>query len=204
MPEAWRFSEERAQMTDRATLHQLIEDLPESGLLSAERFLAYLRQKEAEKTLARLAHEKLPYDSDFYQWTQTQATALLDKDFAALDLENLAEEIEALGKSDRRALQNHLKVVLHHLLKWAYQPQERERREPGWQDSIEESRTHIELILQDSPSLRPTLPQASTWAYPRARCKAQRETRLPLSTFPETCPWALGQVLDEDFFGLEG
>jgi hypothetical protein len=186
-------------MTDKAILHQLIEDLSESGLLTAERFLAYLQQKEVEKTLARLAHERLSYDSDFYQWTQTQTTALLDKDFAALDLEHLVEEIEALGKSDRRALQNHLKVVLHLLLKWAYQPQERERRGPGWQDSIDESRTQIELILQDSPSLRPALHQALTWAYPRARRKAQRETHLPLTTFPEACPWPLDQVLDDDF-----
>ena len=84
-------------MTDKATLHQLIEDLPESGLLTAERFLASLQQKEVEETLARLAHQGPLYDDDFYQWTQTQRTALLDKDFAALDLECLAEEIDDLG-----------------------------------------------------------------------------------------------------------
>ena len=143
---------------------------------------------------------KATYDTDFYAWTQEQAALLRAKVGEDLDLENLAEEIEALGKSDRRAVQSHLVVLIQHLLKWAYQPLQRERDGAGWQASIDEARTQVELILRDSPSLQPELPAFVAWAYPRARRKAHRETGLPLATFPETCPWRLEQLLDEDFW----
>ena len=81
---------------------------------------------------------KPTYDTDFYAWTQEQAAQLRAKVWEDLDLENLPEEIEALGKSDRRAVQSHLVVLIQHLLKWAYQPQQRERYGAGWQAGIDE------------------------------------------------------------------
>ncbi len=143
---------------------------------------------------------KATYDTDFYAWTQEQAALLRAKAWEQLDLDNLAEEVEALGKSDRRAVQSHLVVLLQHLLKWTYQPQQRERYGGGWQASIDEARTQVELILQDSPSLQRELPAFVVWAYPRARRKAHRETGLPLAAFPETYPWRLEQILEEDFW----
>jgi hypothetical protein len=137
------------------------------------------------------------YDTDFYAWTQTQAAALRQKDVTALDLDNLAEEIESLGKRDRRTVQGYLKVLLAHLLKWAYQPQ---RRGSSWQRSIHNARDAMELVLNDSPSLRAQLPEALAWAYPRARRQAHEQTGLPLATFPASCPWSPGQLQDEDFF----
>jgi hypothetical protein len=139
------------------------------------------------------------YDTDFYRWTQAQAEALRAKDWPALDVSNLAEEIESLGKRDRRPVQSYLVVLLQHLLKWAYQPDERKRRGAGWPDSIEEACRQIELILHDSPSLRRQLPDFLAWAYPHARRKAARETRMSLATFPEACPWTPDQLQDEDF-----
>jgi Domain of unknown function DUF29 len=96
------------------------------------------------------------YDRDFYAWTLVQAEALRAKDWQALDLEHLAEEIEALGKSDRRALQSHLRILLLYLLKVAHQRQPR----LSWLRSIRNSREAIELVLGDSPSLRRDLPDS--------------------------------------------
>lgn len=146
---------------------------------------------------------KPTYDTDFYAWTQEQAVLLRAKVWKKLDLVNLAEEIEALGKSDRRAVQSHLVVLLQHLLKWTCQRQQRKRYGAGWQASIDEACTQIELIVRDSPSLNPELITFVAWAYPRARRKAHRETSLPLTTVPETCPWHLEQLLDEDFLPEE-
>ena len=90
------------------------------------------------------------YDTDFYRWTQTQAAALRAKDFAALDLGNLAEEIESLGRSDRRAVVSHLERLLLHLLKWREQPQ---GRGPSWRSTIRHARREIGKLLAESPSL---------------------------------------------------
>src|SRR6266850_3448057 len=77
------------------------------------------------------------YDTDFYQWTQAQAAHLRAKEWSALDVDHLAEEIESLGASDRRALRRHLMRLSQHLLKWHYQPQ---RRGESWQQSIDNAR----------------------------------------------------------------
>jgi hypothetical protein len=140
---------------------------------------------------------KAAYDTDFYAWTQAQAAHLRAKEWPALDVDNLAEEIESLGASDRRALRSHLLRLTQHLLKWHYQPQ---RRGESWRQSIDNARLEIELIVADSRTLRDFLPEALTWAYPRSRKEATKDTGLPPATFPETCPWALAQVLDEDFW----
>jgi Domain of unknown function DUF29 len=137
------------------------------------------------------------YDTDFYTWTQAQAAALRAKDVAALDLEHLAEEIEALGNEQRHAVRSHLRVLLWHGLKWAYQP---DHRTPSWRTSILNVRAEIADRLEDEPSLRPLVPALLASAYPRARRLAADETGLPLATFPETCPWTIAQVLDEDFW----
>jgi hypothetical protein len=137
------------------------------------------------------------YDTDFYTWTQAQAAALRAKDVAALDLEHLAEEIEALGNEQRHAVRSHLRVLLWHGLKWAYQP---DHRTPSWRTSILNARAEIADRLEDEPSLRPLVPALLASAYPRARRLAAAETGLPLATFPEACPWTLAQVLDEDFW----
>ena len=136
------------------------------------------------------------YDIDFYAWTQTQAAALAAGHMGELDLANLAEEIESLGKRDRRGLGSALEIVLAHLLKWGYQP---ERRGVSWEDSLDEHRNRIADIVADSPSLRRQIPDLLDRGYTRARRAAARQTRLPLATFPESCPWTPEQVLDEDF-----
>ena len=137
------------------------------------------------------------YDTDFYTWTQQQATALRAKDWPGLDVANLAEEIESLGNEQAHAVESHLVIVLTHLLKWRYQS---ERRSRGWRTSVRVGRQQIARRLRRNPGLRPDLPTFLTNAYDDARTRAMDETDLPLATFPEVCPWTLAQVLDEDFW----
>jgi uncharacterized protein DUF29 len=137
------------------------------------------------------------YDTDFYAWTQTQAAALRAKDVAALDLENLAEEIDSLGINTEHAITRQLQRLLLHLLKWRYQPT---HRTPSWRRSIRQARDSIADRLDRSHSLRDSSLQRLPLAYRRARRDAADDTGLPPATFPETCPWSVTQVLGEDFW----
>jgi hypothetical protein len=139
---------------------------------------------------------KITYDTDFYAWTHVQAEALRVKDWKALDLEHLAEEVEGLGVSERRAIRSHLRILLMHRLKWNFRP---EKRSESWRSSTYTARVFIDEMVQDSPSLRGFLPEALAWAYPRARQDLADETGLSLTTFPETCPWSLEQLQNPVF-----
>ena len=116
-----------------------------------------------------------------------------------LDYENLAEEIESVGRSEKRELGHRLEVLLMHLLKWQYQPEGR-REGHSWEDTIWEPRRQLVALLQDSPSLRHEVAPRLAQQYPAARRKAHRDTRLPDATFPVMCPWSVEQVLDEEFW----
>jgi uncharacterized protein YPO0396 len=135
------------------------------------------------------------YDTDFYAWAAQQAAALRAKDWAALDLEHLAEEVEDLRKTERRGVQSQLRLIFSHLLKWRHQPA---KRTESWRTTIANGRVLVQEALEDLPSLARELPALATAAYPRARRDAAKETGLPLATFPEACPWPVEQVLDED------
>lgn len=147
---------------------------------------------------------KATYDSDFYAWTQAQAEALRTKDWPALDLDHLAEEIDSLGRSDRRAIAHQLERLLLHLLKWTRQPDQRARRGRSWRGSVRQARNAVVDLIEESPSLRDYPAQRLALAYQRARRQAHEQTDLPLATFPETCPWMLDQVLDEEWWPEEG
>jgi Domain of unknown function DUF29 len=142
------------------------------------------------------------YDEDFYAWTQEQAVLLRAKKWRELDYGNLAEELEALGKRDRRELGHRLDVLVMHLLKWGYQPKRRERSR-GWRSTIREQRRRLTRLLQDSPSLRFEVPAFLDDGYPHARERALDETGLPPATIPPTCPWTAAQVLDDAFWPEE-
>ena len=131
------------------------------------------------------------YETDFYQWTQQQAALLRQGLLSAVDVENLAEEVESMGKSDRRSVESHLFITLTHLLKWKYQPQ---RRGKSWRLSIRNGRRDVERLLRDSPSLKPQLNDLAMEEYPGARNEAADETGLPLATFPEECEFSIEQI----------
>jgi hypothetical protein len=140
------------------------------------------------------------YDTDFYAWTQAQADAIRAKDLARLDIAHLAEEIESLGIADEHAITRQLQRLLAHLLKWRYQPT---HRSPSWSTSIDQARDRITDRLERSPSLRDYPAQRVPLAYRRARRQAAKETGFPLATFPEVCPWALADVLTDDWWPPE-
>jgi hypothetical protein len=126
------------------------------------------------------------YDIDFYQWTQTQAAALRAKDWAALDLDNLAEEIDSLGRSDRRAIMHQLERLLIHLLKWLTQPAHRARAGRMWRSSMRQARHAIAQLTGESPSLHDYPAQQLALTYRHARQQAADQTGLPLLTRVES------------------
>jgi Domain of unknown function DUF29 len=136
------------------------------------------------------------YDQDFVGWTEQMVTALRQGNWAGLDIENLIEEVEALGKSDRRAIKSRLEVLLMHLLKWQFQPAQRSR---SWEATILEQRMRIVEILEDSPSLKNYLPMVVEGCYRGARKLAAIETGLAIDEFPVDCEYTIGQLLNEDF-----
>ena len=137
------------------------------------------------------------YEDDFYEWTQAQAKILRGGDWRLLDPAHLAEEIEDLGKRDRRAVESYLEVRLRHGLKWVYQP---ERRSGSGRRTLTATRQRLARLLRDSPSLRQQIPLLIPAAYADAREMAAAETGLPLRAFPPDCPWPeAAQVLAADF-----
>jgi len=137
------------------------------------------------------------YDTDFYGWIQSQADTLRSRNLANLDFDHLIEEIESMGKSQKRALTSRLEGLLMHLLKWQYQP---DFRGKSWQFTIEEQRIRIVAHLKENPSLKGKLPACVDEAYTHARRLAARETGMDTSTFPAQCPWTFDELMDEHFW----
>ena len=137
------------------------------------------------------------YDQDVVAWANEQAALLRAGKLTAIDIEHIAEEIEDVGKSEKRELASRMTVLLVHLLKWQYQP---ERRGASWEVTIREQRRALAAHLAQTPSLRNALSDelwlCKTWAD--ARAQAAQETGLDV--FPETCPWTMWQALDASFF----
>jgi hypothetical protein len=137
------------------------------------------------------------YDTDYAAWADTQAAALRAKEWAALDIDHLAEEIENVGGSIRKGLVSQLERLLLHLLKWRYDPAEEPRR--LWRLSILDARHEISKDLATNRSLRDYPAERLADAYHYARRVVVLDTELPLAIFPEACPWTVAQVLDEEF-----
>lgn len=137
------------------------------------------------------------YEQDFYAWANEQARLLRAGRLTDADIEHIAEEIESMGKTEKRELVSRLEVLLLHLLKWQFQP---DRRGASWEVSITDNREKLEEHLTDNPSLRPQSGAAVDAAYRRARRHAALETELPVATFPAACPWSFEQLMDPDFW----
>jgi hypothetical protein len=138
------------------------------------------------------------YETDFYAWTRQQAQALRAKDWAALDVAHLAEEVDDLGSNVQHAIESHLERLLLHLLKYRYDPAQDPRR--GWRLTVRHARREIAKYLRRNPGLQAYPADYLAEAYAYAREDAPDETDLPLATFPEACPWTVAQVLDTDFW----
>lgn len=137
------------------------------------------------------------YEADFYAWTQEQAKLLQQGVWESLDIVNLVEEIESLGKQVRQELRNRLGVLLGHLLKWEFQPHKRSK---SWFFTLREQRRRIRQLLAENPSLKPYIPEALQIAYEDGIDLAARETSLTDKDFPAECSYSIEQVLDATFF----
>ena len=145
--------------------------------------------------LTRQAQEQ--YEQDFYAWTQKQAQLLRLGDLQGLDLQNLAEEIESLGKQQKQELRNRFGVLIGHLLKWEYQPQLRGK---SWRITIDLQRDEICELVNENPSLKPYLEEAIAKSYKQAIALVVKETPLDKHDLPSQCPYSFDQVLDQDFY----
>lgn len=137
------------------------------------------------------------YETDFYGWIQQQAALLKGRQFDAVDLANIIEEIESMGRSEYRSLESRLTVLLLHLLKWKFQPARRGR---SWELSIDEQRIRFDRLLRENPSLKSALNTILTDAYRLAVVKAAKETKLDKKSFPAVCPWNWQELTDSEFY----
>jgi hypothetical protein len=145
------------------------------------------------------------HDQDYSAWAKQMAELLKSRRFDQLDIEHLVEELEDMGKSEQRELENRLRVLLSHLLKWQFQYQKlsdrwKEFDGKSWRATITQQRAEIQFLLERYPGVRQFFEPSLKDVYDYARRLAHKETRLPLQTFPESCPYSREQILDEDFY----
>lgn len=136
------------------------------------------------------------YERDFMRWTQDQAAKLRNRAHNDIDWENVAEEIEGLGRSERKEISSRLELLILHLLKWQFQPG---RRSESWRISISEQRIWIPGVIKQSPSLKRYPEQIFREAYERGRQRAIDETGMMASVFPNDPPFTVSQALDPKF-----
>jgi hypothetical protein len=151
--------------------------------------------------LARKTHPSDPladlYETDYSRWLFENARLLREGRWSEIDAANIAEELEDMGRSEKRAVASHMAVLLLHLLKWHFQPP---HRSSGWRGSIHNARRAIEKLLRESPSLRKQVPDLLVEEYPDARYNAIIETGMPESSFPADCPYTVEQILDDSYW----
>ena len=136
------------------------------------------------------------YERDFYSWSLEQARLVREGRWSAIDRENVAEEIESLGREQFSKLESAIRVPLVHILKWDHQPRRRSR---SWTLSIKERRVALDQVLDDNPGLKPRIGEAIERAYRRARIEAARETGLDEERFPAQCPYSRDDVVARAF-----
>lgn len=137
------------------------------------------------------------YDTDPYTWAMRQADALRRRSANEIDWDNVAEEIESVGRTEARELRSRYEILLVHLLQWLFQPAMRSR---SWETTIVNQREEATVHLADNPGMKPIREELFAKAYKSARGVAALETDLPRSTFPETNPFTLAQAMDPDFW----
>ncbi len=136
------------------------------------------------------------YDQDFYLWLQTTINILKEGKFAEVDLENLLEELESMGRSEKNALKSNLRILVMHLLKYKYQP---EKRTNSWRYTITEHRQRLQDTFKTSPSLYRFFEEIFNESYQNARKLASDETGLSINLFPPESPFTVEEVLNPDF-----
>ncbi|QYX31332.1 DUF29 domain-containing protein [Sphaerospermopsis torques-reginae] len=139
------------------------------------------------------------YEQDFYLWIQTTVKLLSEGKLEELDIENLIEEIDSMGRREKKELKTRLIVLIEHLLKLQYWTKEKDSNARGWRNTVVEQRRQIAYSLADSPSLKSILNDVFLECYQDARNDTLRKYQLPSELFPEDSPFSLLEVLDADF-----
>jgi len=173
-------------MLDQGALTSYLADMSQAHEIEAEA-ARRLDRKRSETYVAPMPRHA--YETDFAAWASEQAELIRAGLLEALDLENIAEEIESLSRSDKREILSRMIVLLAHLLKWKFQPDGRSR---SWAASVAQARWKIAELVAESPSLRGHPAQVLEKAYAQARKEAQIETGLDL---PAVCPWTVDEAL---------
>ena len=137
------------------------------------------------------------YETDFYAWTQLQARLIKEKQLAQVDLENIAEELESMGKSEKRELESRLVVLIMYLLKWQFQPK---RRNKSWRSTINTQRDELERLIRLSPSLKHIIYESITRAYSSARYHFEDETSINKEILPDNCQYTFEQIMDKKYW----
>ena len=136
------------------------------------------------------------YETDGFAWAAREAALLRERRFGESDIANIIEEIESVGRSERRSIVSSYRLIQMHLLRWEHQ---KERRTRSWWITINRERGTLEMDEARNPSLaKNPIPQVVE-AYGHAKSDAADETGLPLSTFPAECPYTVEQLRDRDF-----
>ncbi len=152
----------------------------------------------------KLKASALRYEKDFYGWTIASANLLRNRKFDELDINNLVEEIESMGRSEKRGLVSHLAVLIAHLLKWQYQPGFRTRSDGtinrSWQLTIKNQRSDVRELLDENPSLEPKILELIKRSYSKALIKVEEETGLHIESFPPECPYTPEECLNDEFY----
>jgi hypothetical protein len=149
-----------------------------------------------QETPIETASMTTAYQQDFYAWAKEQSALIRAGKLSDIDWTHIAEEIEDMGKSEKRAMESRLEVLLMHLLKWQFQPS---RRSKSWQLTLKDQRRRLGKLLQENPSLKLVLSESIEDVYPSAVIAAANETGLDDGHFPASCPYANNQIFDPDF-----
>lgn len=143
--------------------------------------------------MAKALDKRSLYDTDYVAWLEEQAAHLRAGRLSALDVENVAQELEGLMRSQRQQSENRFEVLILHPLKWDHQPDQRSNR---WRASVAEQRGRIRRLLRDSPSLKRSLEEAAREVYPEAVEQAAIETQLSETAFPSMLPYTVEQIFE--------
>ncbi|MCI4626742.1 MAG: DUF29 domain-containing protein [Candidatus Magnetoovum sp. WYHC-5] len=154
------------------------------------------KQNAIEHTTNTINTEQSLYERDFYQWGLHNAELLRQGKFAAIDVENIAEELESMSKRDKAKLASRLSVLIMHLLKWQYQPKRRSR---SWNLTITTQRAEIKRLLKNSPSLNYNIETVVKEEFIIAKRMFEDQTGISKKTLPEICPYSFEQLSDYDF-----
>ena len=147
----------------------------------------------AERDPSSFSRRNYPaYDEDFAAWVLAQAALLRERRFDELDVDHLVEEVESVGNSEFKALTSALRLIIQHMMKWDYQPDLRSR---SWRTTIHMQRKAVERLLKQNPSFRSRLEAAIEEAYDDVPGEIERETTIPATRLPQSCPYGLDEIM---------